>query len=59
VTIEAASTMELKAAATMELKSAMLKLNGGGAPIARVGDVATGPAGALPIVGPGNPTVLG
>ena len=57
--IRAGASLDLDAGGTADLRGSLVRLNGGGAPIARVGDIATGVGGPAPITGPGNPTVMG
>jgi cell division protein FtsB len=55
--IQASTQMEIRSGATMDIKSALLKLNGGGKPVARLGDQVVGPT--IPgIINQGSPTVF-
>ena len=55
--IQASTYMEIRSSAIMDIKSSMLKLNGGGKPVARLGDTAIGSPGNC-IIQMGSPTVL-
>jgi TolA-binding protein len=55
--IQASTQLEIRSGATMDIKSALLKLNGGGKPVARLGDQVVG--STVPgIINQGSPTVF-
>jgi hypothetical protein len=58
VEVQAGSNLTLKGTAVTNVQGSLVKLNGGGKPLARVGDIVLNPMGAPGIVQGGCPTVL-
>ncbi|MBW2037987.1 MAG: hypothetical protein JRI46_00075 [Deltaproteobacteria bacterium] len=61
--IRASGRTEIRSGATMDIRSSLLKLNGGGTPVARLGDITSGASTGgfsvnTRIIGVGSSTVL-